>query len=114
VAFAAPELATEPTSPRAVAVHAPVGTGGAAAAAAQLSAQRLDITSDPPALVKLDGIALGRTPLINQRVPRGRHEIVFVNDLLGEQLRTSVVVGSALHQRVHADFTSATPQVYVR
>lgn len=40
------------------------------------SSARLDLVSDPPgAVVHLDGRPLGRTPIADQRIPPGRHEL---------------------------------------
>jgi hypothetical protein len=75
---------------------------------------RVHLTAEPPALVEVDAATVGRTPLLNFALAPGRHEIVFVNEMLGEKLRTRLTLASAEVQRVHADFTSATPQVYVR
>ncbi len=75
---------------------------------------RVHLTAEPPALVEVDAARVGRTPLLSFPLTPGRHEIVFVNEMLGEKLRTRLTLASAELQRVHADFTSATPQVYVR
>jgi serine/threonine-protein kinase len=75
---------------------------------------RVHLTAEPPALVEVDAATVGRTPLLSFPLAPGRHEIVFVNEMLGEKLRTRLTLASAELQRVHADFTSATPQVYVR
>jgi hypothetical protein len=75
---------------------------------------RVHLTAEPPALVEVDAARVGRTPLLSFPLAPGPHEIVFVNEMLGEKLRTRLTLASAELQRVHADFTSATPQVYVR
>ena len=75
---------------------------------------RVHLTAEPPALVEVDAATVGRTPLLSFPLAPGRHDIVFVNEMLGEKLRTRLNVASAELHRVHADFTSATPQVYVR
>lgn len=82
--------------------------------AAPVASAHVDLTAEPPALVKMDAAVLGHTPLLNLALPAGQHEFVFVNDLLAERLQASISLVSSERQRVHADFTSATPQVYVR
>jgi hypothetical protein len=77
-------------------------------------AARLSLTSDPPAQVKLDGAALGRTPLMNVPLRSGRHRVLFSSVELGEQLETSIELDPTKPRSVHADFTSATPQLYLR
>jgi hypothetical protein len=47
-------------------------------------------------------------------VSPGRHTITFVNQLLDERLEAAVSVDAAHAARVHADFSSAHPRVYVR
>jgi hypothetical protein len=75
---------------------------------------RVLVTADPPALVTVDGAAQGRTPLRALNLTPGAHSFVFVNELLGEKLESRLQLGAAGTQRIHADFTSATPQVYQR
>jgi serine/threonine protein kinase len=75
---------------------------------------RLQLTSEPAAWVEVDAVRVGRTPLSSLGVRPGHHSIRFVNQLLGERLEASVTLGARGSARVHADFTSANPQVYVR
>jgi eukaryotic-like serine/threonine-protein kinase len=75
---------------------------------------RLSLTSDPPAQVKIDGALLGRTPLLHVPLRPGRHRVLFTSVALGEQLETSVELEPTRPLGVHADFTSATPQLYMR
>ena len=75
---------------------------------------RLQLSADPDAWVEVDGTRVGRTPLNNVATTPGRHQIRFVNQLLGEKLETSITLDETRVPRVHADFTSASPQVYVR
>jgi eukaryotic-like serine/threonine-protein kinase len=75
---------------------------------------RVQITAEPPALVQVDGAAAGRTPLSGLALSPGEHSFVFVNQLLGEKLEARLKLEGAQGQRIHADFTSATPQVYLR
>ncbi len=74
----------------------------------------LHLTAEPRARVQLDGSALGQTPLQNFALSPGRHDLVFVSDVLGEKLSTRVTLEPAETRRVHADFTNATPQIHVR
>jgi hypothetical protein len=62
----------------------------------------------------VDAVRVGRTPLASHAVSPGRHSVTFVNQLLGERLEASVDVDAAHPARVHADFSSANPRVYVR
>jgi hypothetical protein len=64
--------------------------------------------------VEIDGTRVGRTPLGDLGVSPGRHAIGFASQLLGERLETTVILAAEGSARVHADFTSANPQVYVR
>jgi hypothetical protein len=75
---------------------------------------RVQVTADPPALVTVDGAPQGRTPLRALSLTPGAHSFVFVNELLGEKLESKLQLGAGSPLRIHADFTSATPQVYLR
>ena len=75
---------------------------------------RVQVTAEPPALVHVDAALVGRTPLTNLTLSPGRHEFVFSSELLGEKLEAQLTIDAATSHRVHADFTSATPQVYLR
>lgn len=75
---------------------------------------RLQLTAEPPARVAVDGAPVGQTPLSSLELAPGSHEIVFENELLGERLSTRLTLSGKELARVHADFTSATPRVYVR
>jgi tRNA A-37 threonylcarbamoyl transferase component Bud32 len=74
----------------------------------------LQLTSEPGAWVEVDAVRVGRTPLRQLGVSPGRHAITFVDQLLGERLSASITIAARGSARVHADFTSANPQVYVR
>jgi hypothetical protein len=82
--------------------------------AAASEVARLQLTADPAAWVELDAARIGRTPLMNHGTSAGRHTVTFINQLLGEKLQTTVTLSPAGVTRVHADFTSANPRVYVR
>lgn len=87
----------------------------AAPVAAALGARvLLQVTAEPPALVQVDGALVGRTPLSGLKLSPGVHDFVFVSELLGEKLQSKLNLAASDRQRVHADFTSATPQVYLR
>jgi len=88
--------------------------GADAAASAPAARARLQLTSEPAAWVEIDAVRVGRTPLLELGVSPGNHAITFVNQLLGERLEANVTLGARGAARVHADFTSASPQVYVR
>src|SRR5690606_9968225 len=75
---------------------------------------RLSITAAPPAEVRIDRRSLGVTPLLGVPVEPGSHRVVFVSAALGERLETTIHLDPAGAQSLHADFTSATPQVYLR
>jgi len=107
---APPSAGAEPRHPTRSAGHlesSPSGTPSVALA-------RLQLTAEPPAWVEVDATRVGRTPLAALPVTPGRHAIRFENPLLGERLEATVTLGPEGSVRVHADFTSATPQVYVR
>ena len=70
------------------------------------------LTSRPPARVHVDSRAVGQTPIVDLRLTRGSHEFVFFNAALDEKLATRATVLPG--RRLHADFTSATPQIHVR
>jgi eukaryotic-like serine/threonine-protein kinase len=74
----------------------------------------VQVTAEPRALVLIDGVAAGRTPLSLSSLTPGQHSFVFTSELMGEKLETKLSVRDGDRQRVHADFTSATPQVYLR
>jgi hypothetical protein len=74
----------------------------------------VQVTAEPPALVQVDGAALGRTPLSHLKLSPGVHDFVFVSELLGEKLESKLNLEASERQRIHADFTSATPQVHLR
>jgi tRNA A-37 threonylcarbamoyl transferase component Bud32 len=78
------------------------------------SSARADLTADPIAWVSLDGVRIGRTPLHHFALTPGRHQLSFVSQLLGEKLDATISADPRAPVSVHADFTSATPQVYVR
>ncbi len=88
--------------------------GAKAGAAALTPSGRGQLTAEPLAWVEVDGARVGRTPLSSFTLSAGRHEIVFVSELLGERLQATISVQRGAAWRVHADFTSATPQIYVR
>jgi hypothetical protein len=75
---------------------------------------QVQLTAEPRALVLVDGVAAGRTPLSLSSLTPGQHSFVFKSELLGEKLETQLNLRDGGRQRVHADFTSATPQVYLR
>ena len=74
----------------------------------------VQVTAEPRALVLVDGVAAGRTPLALSSLTPGQHSFVFTNELLGEKLEAKLSLRDGDRQRIHADFTSATPQVYLR
>jgi len=86
----------------------------AAASASARARVRVQVTAEPPALVQVDGVASGRTPLSSLSLSPGVHAFVFVSELLGEKLEAKLSVDATDRHRIHADFTSATPQVYLR
>jgi eukaryotic-like serine/threonine-protein kinase len=75
---------------------------------------RVELTADPVAWVEVDGVRVGRTPLRQLSLSAGRHRLAFVSPLLGERLDASVSAAPNTTLSVHADFTSASPRVYVR
>jgi hypothetical protein len=75
---------------------------------------RLRLTAEPPALVRIDGKSVGRTPLLGLELREGAHRVAFTSAVLGETLHADVRLPERGERRVHADFTSATPQVHVR
>jgi eukaryotic-like serine/threonine-protein kinase len=75
---------------------------------------QLQLTAEPAAWVEIDANRVGHTPLMNHGSAPGRHTITFVNQLLGERLEARVTLDPRTLTRVHADFTSANPRVYVR
>jgi hypothetical protein len=99
--------AARPAAGRADAAVAPRGLD------ASLSA-RLQLTAEPSAWVEIDATRVGRTPLSGLHVSPGRHAIRFENPLLGERLEAQVTLEPRGSARVHADFSSASPQVHVR
>ena len=42
------------------------------------------------------------------------HPLVFTSELLGEKLEAKLSLRDGDRRRIHADFTSASPQVYLR
>jgi serine/threonine protein kinase len=100
--------AAEPRSPG---LESRPGASRAGAAQARL---RVQVTAEPPALVQVDGVVVGRTPLSSLSLSPGVHAFVFVSELLGEKLEAKLNVDASERRRIHADFTSATPQVYLR
>jgi hypothetical protein len=64
--------------------------------------------------VRVDSTLVGRTPVLDFAVAPGRHDFVFESDQLGERLEAKLNLEASGHRRVHADFTSATPRVYLR
>jgi eukaryotic-like serine/threonine-protein kinase len=88
--------------------------GASSAGPMRAARVRVQVTAEPPALVQVDGAALGRTPLSSLSLSAGAHDFVFVSELLGERLEAKLHLDGSDAQRVHADFTSATPQVYLR
>jgi len=101
-------LAAEPRPPN---VESHPRAAGAGAAQMRL---RVQVTAEPPALVQVDGVAVGRTPLSSLSLSPGVHAFSFVSELLGEKLEAKLSVDGSERRRIHADFTSATPQVYLR
>jgi hypothetical protein len=74
----------------------------------------LVFTSDLPARVTLDGMAIGTTPIRGRKTPSGTHAIGFTSMSLGERLTTSVVVQAGDTRSVHAEFTRPVPRLRVR
>lgn len=105
--------ATKPVAARAPASRTEAATAPRRAPSPVPSAH-LQLTADPPAWVEIDATRVGRTPLSALPVTPGRHAIRFENPLLGERLEAQVIVEPRGSARVHADFSSASPQVYVR
>lgn len=105
-ASAARATPARPSSSPATAAHR------AAPAAAPVAA--LQLTAEPAAWVEIDAARVGRTPLASHGASPGLHTIAFINELLGERIQTTVTLDPSHLTRVHADFTSANPRVYVR
>jgi hypothetical protein len=115
----APAAVAPATAPTPKHASARPAASRADAAAAQRASElalsaRLQLTADPPAWVEIDATRVGRTPLSALPVRPGRHAIRFENPLLGERLEAVVDLAPRGSARVHADFSSASPQVYVR
>ncbi len=62
----------------------------------------LDILSDPPQDVVLDGKPIGKTPLTNYRVKVGSHDVTFLDPAEGDRTMT-VTVSPGDHQTVKLD-----------
>ncbi|MDI1478813.1 PEGA domain-containing protein [Polyangium sp. y55x31] len=62
----------------------------------------LDILSDPPQDVLLDGKPIGKTPLTNYRVKMGSHDVTFLDPAEGDRTMT-VNVSPGDHQTVKLD-----------
>ncbi|MRG90675.1 PEGA domain-containing protein [Polyangium spumosum] len=62
----------------------------------------LDILSDPPQEVLLDGEPIGKTPLTNYRVKMGSHDVTFLDPAEGNRTMT-VNVSPGDHQTVKLD-----------
>lgn len=74
----------------------------------------VSLTAEPKARVLMDGQYVGHTPVSELAVRPGRHRLRFESEVLGEALRAEVDLESGSQSLLHADFTSALPQVYVR
>lgn len=74
----------------------------------------LTLSAEPPCQVLVDGKLRGRTPIRELTLPAGSYRVEFISDLTDERLGTSVQVGAGEHERLHADFTAATPRIVVR
>lgn len=114
---AAPPIARTPAAARPPRAPSPAGASPPSRSSrspATASVARLQLTADPTAWVEVDAVRVGRTPLSNHAVSPGRHTVTFVNQLLDERLEATVSVDDAHPARVHADFSSANPRVYVR
>jgi hypothetical protein len=109
----APARETSPARRTPEVAEANAQSSPAAPPAPPLSA-RLSVTAEPPALVIIDGEQRGRTPLVQLRLSEGKHRIAFRNQVLGETVETELSLDERATRRVHADFTSATPEVHVR
>jgi serine/threonine protein kinase len=106
-----------PTAPVSDAPAAPSRKLRAAAspsAPAQAPLARLQLTAEPAAWVEVDASRVGHTPLMSHGSGPGRHTITFVSQLLGEKLEATVTLAPSTLTRIHADFTSANPRVFVR
>ncbi|MDI1451454.1 PEGA domain-containing protein [Polyangium sp. 6x1] len=62
----------------------------------------LDILSDPPQDVVLDGKPIGKTPLTNYRVKAGSHDVTFLDPAEGDRTM-SVNLSPGDHQTVKLD-----------
>jgi hypothetical protein len=62
----------------------------------------IDVTSNPPANVVVDGRPLGKAPRV-AKVPAGLHTVLFIHPLYGRQ-SLSVNVGSGVTTSASADF----------
>jgi hypothetical protein len=67
----------------------------------------LDVTSDAPADVVVDGRAVGRTPISNLSLPIGKHDVKFATDGVGE-VRYEIVLAPGSN-RLHGTVASAAP-----
>lgn len=74
----------------------------------------LNLTSTPPALVSVDGRSRGTTPVMGIDLAAGPHSVQFKSPLLDERVPAQVTLGAGQTRTVHADFTAASPRVYVR
>jgi hypothetical protein len=73
----------------------------------------LTLSADPTCQVLVDGKARGRTPIRDLSLPAGSYRVEFVSELTNERLDTSVQLVAGAHNRLHADFTAATPRIVV-
>lgn len=87
---------------------------GGSRADREIAGAILDLTSDLPARVSVDGRLLGATPVRDATQAPGRHRVRFVSSDLGETVEAGIELSKGATLGVHAEFTRATPAVRIR
>lgn len=111
VASSAPSpAAPAPTSPASAIVRPAPPTASVEPAAKG----RLNLTASHPATVSVAGRSRGGTPVLGLELPAGPVTVVFTNPVLDERVSGSVTLVAGKTSSVHADFSAASPRIFVR
>ncbi|MBX3129255.1 MAG: serine/threonine protein kinase [Polyangiaceae bacterium] len=113
-----PPLASSAPSPPAPAPTPPasavVRVAPPAASVEPAAKARLNLTASHPATVSVAGRPRGGTPVLGLELPAGSVTVVFTNPVLDERVSASVTLAAGKTRSVHADFSAASPRIFVR
>jgi hypothetical protein len=96
VARSKPSVAPKLVRPQTPAVTSPASARKSGAAKLRaVTYARLKVESDPRAVVSLNGVEIGRTPISNHRIPLGTHRLRIIRAGYRPQAEVIVVKGTS-------------------